>query len=313
MAPQPTPGKPKSTPEKKPRATYDPFAIVRQQLADNPQYSPSGYSSVNFMAPGGNRSNKKGVIVGAPSQQQKMLNGPAGFRQFEESNPGNEYKQGLDEETTQSIVQQALQDAGIGSNPQPSSGSSSGSGSSGGGSSMLGAMLLKSLTSGSYKDPYNALNASLGGIYDTAKADIGSNYDTLKTYLTDNQVNPYENAEVRQTDVSPQMAGFLQSQNIDTAPLQAQVTADQGTRTDRTDAMKDMYAMLAKVQGASNQSAMNDVATGRTADMNSLNANRGAYSAQIENKSFGQRENIMKTLQTMALYGMLDPKKLKGL
>jgi hypothetical protein len=77
--------------------------------------------------------------------------------------------------------------------------------------------------------------------------------------------------------------------------------------------MKDMYAMLSKMQGASNASAMADVETGRTADMNALNANRGAYSAQIGQQALGQRQNIMQTLQTMALYGLLDPNKLKGI
>lgn len=193
----------------------------------------------------------------------------------------------------------------------------SGAGSAGGAGGVgsnhaIGNAALAQFNSGNWQQPYTAQTNALNTLYDTAKTNIGNSNSAYLNYLQQSQVNPYADFHVAASSAAPAATALLQSQGVDPSYVNAQVQASQGALDSQATAMNRMIDMLSKSQQVSNQSALSNAQLMGANALGALDTNKAAFQAQINAAQGKERQNLLDSLQSMAMYGYLDPKKLKG-
>lgn len=175
----------------------------------------------------------------------------------------------------------------------------------------VGNAALAQFNSGNWQQPYTAQTNALNTLYDTAKTNIGNANSAYLNYLQQNQVNPYADFHVAASSAAPAATALLQSQGVDPSYVNSQVQASQGALDSQATAMNRMIDMLSKSQQVSNQSALSNAQLMGANALGALDTNKAAFQGQINSAQGKERQNLLDSLQAMAMYGYLDPKKLK--
>lgn len=155
--------------------------------------------------------------------------------------------------------------------------------------------LQRLLRSGEYRQPYDELTNQLNTMGQQAEGTIGSSMDQLKTFLQ-GQANPYANFQAQQTQVSPALAGLLQSQGVSTDPLQQFAGAVNAQNAGQATAFQNLANTLGTLYGAQQQGMVQDVEANRANALAALGASRMGMGAQINQQALGQRNQLMEML-----------------
>ena len=156
--------------------------------------------------------------------------------------------------------------------------------------------LQNQISSGSYKDPYNALRKNLTTTYDNANTNIGAANTGLLAAL---QNSPYSGTKDIQLSDSIGNAGlldYLQGQGVTTQPLQNQIAANQSDATASKNQFNNMISMLSKAEEANRASRIAEANFGNTFANQGLEANKAAYETQIGSQEQARQQQLMDQL-----------------
>lgn len=183
-------------------------------------------------------------------------------------------------------------------------------GAGGGGLSALDRytrQLQAMLTGGTYRKPFETLQAQLQGMYTNAGTQVNTAMDDLNTFLK-GQTNPYAGLQAQATQVTPALSELLQSQGVSTNPLQQLAAVTQAQNTGQTTAFNNLMSTLSNIQSAGQAGQITDVAQQRADLQNQLTNSNLGYGAQIAEKGTDRQKELMTMLLTALSKGG-NPKK----
>jgi hypothetical protein len=156
---------------------------------------------------------------------------------------------------------------------------------------------LQSLLSGGYRQPYDDLMSQLNTMTNESQSRIDTSMNDLQTFLQ-GQSNPFANFQAAQTQSNPQMTALLQSQGVDSTPLQQYATAVNAQEGAQANAFQNMVGTLSGLQAAQQAGAVGDAALNRANLQSALSNSRLGMGAQINQQALGQRNDLMQMLLT---------------
>jgi hypothetical protein len=154
---------------------------------------------------------------------------------------------------------------------------------------------LQKLLGGGYRQPYDDLASKLGTMGTTAQTQINTAMDNLETMLK-GQANPFANFQATRTQVSPDLNTLLQSQGVDSTPLQQYATAVNAQQGAQADAFTNMMGSLSGLYDAQQAGRLGDVALNRAQLQSGLAANQAGLGAAVNQQALGQRNELMSLL-----------------
>jgi hypothetical protein len=155
------------------------------------------------------------------------------------------------------------------------------------------------LTSGSYKDPYNALRKNLTTIYDNANTNIGAANTGLMAALRNSPYSGIKNISLSDNIGDAGLLSFLQGQGVTTQPLQNQIAANQSDATASKNQFGNMISMLAAAEEASRASRIAEANFGNTFANQGLQANKAAYETQIGAQEQSRQQELTDQLPAL--------------
>lgn len=156
-------------------------------------------------------------------------------------------------------------------------------------------VLQKMLTGGSYRQPYDELTNRLNTMGTQAQGTINSSMDQLQNFLQ-GQANPYEGFRAQQTQVSPELSNFLQSQGVSTDPLRQFAATINQQNAGQATAFQNMADSLKNLYTTQQQGMIGDVAQQRANLSSALGAAQTGMGAQVNQQALGQRNELMQML-----------------
>jgi hypothetical protein len=154
---------------------------------------------------------------------------------------------------------------------------------------------LQRLLGGEFRKPYDDLASKLGTMGNTAQTQINTSMNDLETFLK-GQANPFANFQPVQTQSNPQLTALLQSQGVDSTPLQQFATALNAQEGAQANAFKNMVGTLGGLQSAQQAGAIGDVALNRAQLQSGLAANQAGLGAAVNQQAMTQQQNLMQML-----------------
>jgi hypothetical protein len=155
------------------------------------------------------------------------------------------------------------------------------------------------LTSGSYKDPYNALRENLKTTYDNANTNIGAANTGLLAALRNSPYSGMKNISLSDNIGDAGLLSFLQGQGVTTQPLQNQIAANQSDATASKNQFGNMISMLAAAEEASRASRIAEANFGNTFANQGLQANKAAYETQIGAQEQSRQQELTDQLPAL--------------
>jgi len=155
--------------------------------------------------------------------------------------------------------------------------------------------MLQKLLGGEYRKPYDDLTKQLNTLGGQAQSTINTSMDNLQSFL-EAQTNPFANFQAAQTQVNPALDALLQSQGIESTPLQQYATAVNAQQGAQTNAFQNMVGTLSGMQDAMKSSRVGDVALNRANLQSNLASNQAGLGAGINQQALGQRNDLMAML-----------------
>jgi hypothetical protein len=119
--------------------------------------------------------------------------------------------------------------------------------------------------------------------------------DNLETLLK-SQVNPFANFQATRTQVTPELNTLLQSQGVDSSPLQQYATAINAQQDAQVDAFQNMIGTLSGLYDTQQAGRIGDVALNRAQLQSGLATNQAGMGAQIGQQASGQQQQLMQLL-----------------
>jgi hypothetical protein len=129
----------------------------------------------------------------------------------------------------------------------------------------------------------------------TAQTQINTAMDNLETMLK-GQANPFANFQATRTQVNPDLNTLLQSQGVDSTPLQQYATAVNAQQGAQADAFTNMMGSLSGLYDAQQAGRLGDVALNRAQLQSGLAANQAGMGAAINQQALGQQNELLGLL-----------------
>lgn len=155
------------------------------------------------------------------------------------------------------------------------------------------------LTSGSYKDPYDALRKNLTTTYDNANINIGNANTGLLAALNASPRSGMKNISLSDNIGDAGLLSFLQGQGVTTQPLQNQIAANQSDATASKNQFGNMISVLAAAEEANRASRIAEANFGNTFANQGLQANKAAYETQIGAQEQSRQQELTDQLPAL--------------
>lgn len=163
------------------------------------------------------------------------------------------------------------------------------------------------LTGGSYAQPYTDLESKLNELYGQAQPKIDTAMTNLQNVLQ-GMANPYANFQAQTTQVTPQLSQLLASQGVSQTPLQELAAVTNAQNAGQSTAFGNLVGTLKSIQDATQQGALQDVATQRGDLASMLEQSRLGMGSQIARQKTDEQQSLMKMLMAALAKGG-TPKK----
>jgi hypothetical protein len=154
---------------------------------------------------------------------------------------------------------------------------------------------LQKLLGGGFRKPYDDLASKLGTMGNTAQTQINTSMNDLETFLK-GQANPFANFQATQTQANPELATLLQSQGVESTPLQQYATAVNAQQGASANSFQNMVGTLKGLYDAQQAGSVGDVALNRAQLQSGLAANQAGMGAAVNQQALTQQQNLMQML-----------------
>jgi len=144
-------------------------------------------------------------------------------------------------------------------------------------------------------DPYKSMLDALRKLSAMSQGNVNSSMDTLVQTLN-GQTNPYANFQAQQTATTPELSALLQSQGVDTNPLQQFATAINSQNMGQANAFQNQANTMRDIYTANQQGSIGDVAQQRADLLNQLQGNVFGTGAALMGKKAPDRNSIVQML-----------------
>jgi len=154
---------------------------------------------------------------------------------------------------------------------------------------------LQKLLGGGYRQPYDDLISQLNTMGGQAQSTIDSSMNSLETLLK-GQANPFANFQAAQTQVNPELTTLLQSQGVESTPLQQYATAVNAQQAAQSDAFTNMMSGLSGIYDTQQAGRIADVGINRANLQSGLANSQMGMGAAVGQQALGQRNDLMQLL-----------------
>lgn len=142
---------------------------------------------------------------------------------------------------------------------------------------------------------YGQLLKTMKSLGDMSAGNINSSMDSL-TSMLQGQANPYANFQAQNTSTTPELQQLLQSQGVDTNPLQQYATAINAQNTGQANAFQNQANTMRDIYGANQAGSIADTAMQRSNLLNQLQGNVFGTGSALMGKNAPDRNSILQMI-----------------
>lgn len=144
-------------------------------------------------------------------------------------------------------------------------------------------------------DPYANLLKALTGLGNYSADNINSSMNNLQGFLA-GQTNPYAGFQAQSMSTTPELSQLLQSQGVDTNPLQQFAAAINAQNMGQASAFQNQANTMRDIYTANQRGSMADVAQQRADLLNQLQGNVLGAGKSLFGKKAPQRNSILQMI-----------------
>jgi hypothetical protein len=142
---------------------------------------------------------------------------------------------------------------------------------------------------------YGKLLSTMKSLGDMSAGNINSSMNNLSSMLQ-GQSNPYANYQAQSTTTTPELSQLLQSQGVDTNPLQQYASAINAQNTGQASAFQNQANTMRDIYGANQAGSIADTEMQRANLLNQLQGNIFGTGSALMGKKAPDRNSILQMI-----------------